>query len=1432
MNSSYLHDLERGGLMQLFSRNKAIIALSLGALALGACGDDVTVPVAPAAPITLSITPPSANMNIGESVNFAVQISGGPSTGAPTLASCTSSSATVATATVSGSACRVTAVAAGNATITAAASTGQSAAASVSVSAPAPAITSLAVSPSAAQLAVGGSVTIVPTVQPAGRTATYTYATSSATIASVTAAGVVTAVAPGVATITVSATGTAAGFTTATINQAVTITVSDRAPGLTSLNVQPSSVALAQGGTQALTAAVAGPRASAATITYGTSAPSIATVSTMGVITAVSAGTAVVTVTAQSVEAGAFAASSITALIPVTVSPNAQVAIVNLTRGGSTIDISNVTDQIEANIAIQPNGQTVSEVNLWVCAPAETVAACAARTNGVPAARQSFTASGTQAATVQMYINTSEFTTPDFTTGADANTLYKNGLRTLVATLTTSPAAGSTIASNSISQVNFNNPDGWTISWMAPANRANDVGNITWYGGPSTPDALTPAAQSGTGSFTVVPVVYTPNRTVVQAVLNLSTTCGANITDRSRPFSATYGTAARDTIAGNFACASASTTAGLAPNVVSGVDNNNNSYAGVTLTPAVARSIFEDFTNIANSTVGGYRQSLAYRQNYLYLPHDYAAPSINAFDVRGGSDNTVTYQDSAWVSAANFIAGTNATTATGTGSLRYRISDANVGLTSANGSEFGAGAAQRNTLFSVCAQAGVPTSTPTAPVNCTTPVATGGLTSTVGSLNLPESATNFTNTAYFAQAAETDRLGNRATSVVYAWNSNDGNGTRARTATRAQFDVANGGTGGTNTVIGGAVFGVDLTAPTVATISNTGAGSTSTLITNFARTDVDSIYSALGNTFSAPNATNNTNAQFAVRFTDNRSGFPTCVPAANTGATAVGTCPSTAVNTEVNAGTFSIVRRARPALANVTNDAVVETIVRANTSADSAATTRQLNRINAPASTFDGVFREFAINIFGSTGRITPFFASQLTGGAVAAATAGYYTFSGTLTDRAGNSTTIPARSVAIDNTDPQVTGINVPGVLTGGTTVAFGPAGTDDLEAISGDLALSYTQLRWDDGVALTAAGTNGRERIRFRRVNSFTASAPLGLWHNPFAAVTDNKLTTPVGPGTSLAASGLVVPVPFIQQIQTVTAGSAPATQAQIFANFPLLLGDPRPDSVTAWLYDIRSTSPLTTIGNGRSAALTQPIFGGQVPTPSTALTTKDWTNSATGVGILTWQISTIGGVSEYRAETNTSVTNPPFTAVYVIRQAATEYEYIGLATYAGPLDQGGRRFWRYTINSSSLDQGNGVTMAALANGDQIKAIGVDAQGNGLSTATGTFGLPLALPGTAAFSATPVAPLTDIANATAAQDVDLAMTANPNTANVIFSCSSNNTLVTATMISNTRCRISANGVAAGNTTWRVTYTATGSGAGLTTNAITLQTATFNRIP
>lgn len=1381
--------------MQLFSRNKALAALSLGALAaLGACGDDVTVPVAPPAPVVISITPPNANMNVGESLNFAVQISGGSTTAAPTLASCTSSNTAVATAAVSGSSCRVTAVAAGNATITAAASSGQSAAAGISVAAPAPAITSLAVSPSAAQLGVGQSVTLVPTVQPAGRTATYTYATSTASVATVNATGVVTAVAPGVATITVTATGSGTGLSTATINQAVTITVSERTPGLTALNVQPAQVALALGGTQALTFSVQGPRASAATISYNTSAPTVATVSTAGVITAVSAGTAVVTVTAQSVESGAFAASSITALVPVTVSPNAQVAITGITIGSTNnpIDISNVTDQIQVNLAVQPNGQTVSEANVWVCNVGETVPACAARTNGVPAARQSFTASGTQATNVQLFINTSEFDAPNFTTGADANTLYKNGLKTIVATLTTSPAAASTIASNSISQVNFNNPDGWTVRWTAPANRANDVNNITWYGGPSTPDPLVPAAQSGTGSFVVVPVVYTPDRTVVQATLNLSTTCGNNILDTQRPFGATYGTMSRvatDQAALNFNCTGAATTTdGLAPRVIGAVDNNNNGYNGTTATPAVGRSIFDDFSNIANSTAGGFRQSLAYRPNFLYLPHDYAAPTIASFNVRGGGGSG-TYVDSGWVNAAYFLAGANPTTLTANNfvaNLRYRISDGNVGLTSTTNLEYGSGAASRNTQFNICLNT-TPTSTPTAPINCTSPVATGGITATVGSINLPEAA-DLTNLAYIAQVVETDRLGNRARSVTYTWDDQAGSG-----ATQTS--------GGSTGSISPAGFGVDLTAPALVAIPNSGDAFP---ITGYARTDRDSIYATTASGLNGAGALAAENARFAVRFTDSRSGFPQC---------AASNCVAGFGAGEVRGGAFQIVRRQAPALPSVANDAQVNNLI----AGSSTANLRTRESINASLYGGDASVRQFSIEVFSVAGRNN---ASTLPTN-LGLPTAGYYTFSGTLVDRAGNSTAIPARSIAIDNASPALANIQVPPVLAGGTTVAFQPTGSDDLEAIAGDLAIRYPQI----GQLDFAAGVTQPTGIRFLRVPSFSATGLLGLWHNPFASVGDNKLATPIGQGTAIASAPLTLPIPFLQNVSTVTNTDAPATVAALNGATNV-----KPDQITAYLYDIRATSTQAFTDQGRSTALNAPIGGGQVPT----VTTKNWTETpaagTTPVGIQSWTaFNAASGNLEFRAATSTSVTNPPFTSVYIIRAGATEWEYLGTATFAGTLDQGATRFFRYTFTFAGANQGQ-FNQAALTNGDIVRAIGADASGNGLSSRNVTFGLANALPGTVNVTNTALA--TDpILNATAPQDITVGVSANPNTANIVYGCSSNSAFVTATMIDATTCRLSAAGVAAAAFNVEITFTATGSATGFNTNTRS-NTITVGRAP
>jgi|GEM_PF-1558541 len=1307
--------------MQLFSRKKALIAASLSALvALGACGDNVTVPPAINTPVVISITPPSATLNVGEKVAFAVQISGGSTSVVPTVSSCTSNNTAVASAALAGTTCTVTAVAAGNATITATASTGVSAAAQVTVAAPAPAITGLSLTPAAANVSVGGNVTITanPTSTPNGVTVTRTFATSSAAIASVTAAGVVTGVAPGTATITASVTGTGTGFTTTTLSGSVTVTVTALPPGVTAINVTPQAVSLIAGlspsQTQQLTASATQPTgAAAATFTYGTTNPAVATVSATGLVTAAGPGAAVITVTATSAANASFSASTATVQVPVTVGAPAQVIINSLTDNGATIDITNVAGQFEVNLSLQPNGQVVQSVQAYVCNQGEALAACIARG---PAAQQTFGTAGGQAGPIQLYINSAEFTPPNFTTGADANTLFKNGLKTIVATVTAANAT-SPSASNNLSQINFNNIDGLTIAWAQPTNKANDAAGITWYGGPTTPDALVPGSTSGRGSFTVVPVIYTPNRTLASVTLGFvdntgQFVCGNNIQAMTRPFTATYGSDARSTTDGsiNFFCATnapasvagaVSDINGYVPVVVSSVDNNNaNGPANTGIIPAAATSIF---TPISASAIGSptfagrYRQSLSYRPTTIFIPGDYRSPVFLSYDVRGGGGAGV-YVDSAWANGSYSFAGGFA----GNGNpLRLSVTDNNGGGNGVGLLGVGPTTSARNTQFLVC---NFPTTIPTTSAyNCTSPVATGMITSTVGSVSLGENATDFTNSAYVIQVVETDRLGNRAATQPFGWaNGNTG--------------LAQAQTPGTNTAAAvPAAFGVDITAPVIVALPNsTSQAGTNPFFPNFVKTDADSIYSTLGNTYGG---TNSGNAVFAVRFNDSRSGFSTCTLAGNANnSCATGIIANTG---QVNAGTFAITRRTTNQTVSLTNDAVVESIITTSNSS-ATLTNRFLNVINANIAAGDPANREFSINIFGNPARVQ---SNTTLSRTPASSVAGYYTFTGTLVDRAGNTTVIPQRSVAIDNAAPQITGLQIPAILQGATTVNFVPTGTDDLEAIAGDLALTYPQI--------AASGLNPVTQpssIRFRRVANFTSTALLGLWHNPFASITDNKLASPIGPGLALSSSGLNVPIPFIQQIQTVDVNDAPLAPLAITQTAM------KPTAVTAYLYGIRATetstgTPGTLYGlTDISAPLTQALFDGQI---TQSALPKNWGTAVasstyqSAIGIGTWAAFDVSSPStvEFRVTTSTSVTNPPFTRVEMIRAGATEWTHLGQATYAGILDQGGTRFWRYTFSFAGISQGQS-TVAALANLDVLRAIGTDAAGNAISTNNWTVG------------------------------------------------------------------------------------------------------------
>jgi uncharacterized protein YjdB len=1244
--------------MQLFSRNKAIVALSLGALALGACGDDVTVPVAPAAPITLSITPPSANMNIGEAVNFAVQISGGAT--APTLASCTTSSATVATAAVSGSSCRVTAIAAGNATITATASTGQSAAASVSVAAPAAAISGLQVSPSAASVQVNQTVTIVPNVNKGASAVTvaYTYATSTASVATVTAAGVVTAVAPGVATITVTATGTGTGFATTSLTSAAAITVTALPSGMTSLNVTPSTLALSAGATAQVVARAQQPTGAAvASIIYGTTSPAVATVGTTGIVTAVGPGTAVITVTATSAANANFAAATLSGTVAVTVSPNAQLSIASITMLANIIpvDINAVTGQIAVNLVLATNGQQVNSVQTFVCAAGTTCPAA----GQTPAAQQTFSG-GAASGALTMALNTADFSLASDWSAATA--AYSNGLKVIAVTATT--AGGQLIsATSNIGQLNFANQDGVAVRHQAPARSAADVNGRMYYGGPGA---------EGRGRVTVVPVMFTADRALATVAAGVN--CNGNLqytfvagTD-ARPWTISYGATQTLDANGN------PTALGLRCN-----------YATPSALAADVSAYFASASDangvaITNQAVTGTTPAPA------VIAVDYVAPSITTLQVAGGGSTSPEY---GWVNGAYRFDERDASG----NPVRYVATENSngVGLRST-----------RDTRFSVCNTPEVVTNL-TAAVSCATPVASGGLTSTVSSMGLGENSNNLTNQAYFVVASESDRLGNTVTSVPFTYTDNSGTSPVTVNATSSLV-----------------TFGVDVTAPVLIAIPNPAATEPTTepSLAYFARTSVDSIFSTVSSThFSNTSAISTdvgigaSSALFAVRVRDGRSGFPVC------GAVGGSTCAS-----GTSIGTFQIERRRSNVPAGTSapsNTAIVENIVDVPTTLAPAVTANIMD-----ASTISGAadptIRQFSINIFGAASRAP----SSLTV-TPASSVSGYYAFTGTIRDRAGNTAAIPTRRVVIDNVAPTVTSVSLPSNLTGGTQPTFTINGSADLEITGAELAINYSGFS-----------------IRYPRVSSFAATSRTGLFGSPFAAQTSGQLAAVIGTGASSSAfsGNVTLPAPLIQDLQVLaTSSSAPvAVTALTAANKPV--------SITGTAFDIKSmvnTTGLSTslaAWSGSSASSTATIPGYAV---SGSTVVKPWgdnytdavTNAVTaGAKVSQWFLYTSTTTSaEFRSTSSSAVSSVPFSAVRVVTRRYNttsglyEDSYIdrGVATYAGTVDDGGTRYYRWTWTAgAAVSQGNQTTIAAFADGDSVRAIGLDTQGNGLMTAAGTSG------------------------------------------------------------------------------------------------------------
>lgn len=190
-------------------------------------------------------------------------------------------------------------------------------------------VTGVSVSPTSVTLGVGGTQQLTPTVAPNDATnKNVSYSSGNTNVATVTAGGLITAVAAGNTTITVT-TEDGDFTTTCTVNVTAPISV-------TGVSLNKDSTSIEVGETETLTATISPANASNQSVTWSSDDEDVATVDG-GVVTAVATGTA--TITATTVDGGYSASCEVTVTAP------SSISFVSSSNapGGSSITVGGVT---------------------------------------------------------------------------------------------------------------------------------------------------------------------------------------------------------------------------------------------------------------------------------------------------------------------------------------------------------------------------------------------------------------------------------------------------------------------------------------------------------------------------------------------------------------------------------------------------------------------------------------------------------------------------------------------------------------------------------------------------------------------------------------------------------------------------------------------------------------------------------------------------------------------------------------------------------------------------------------------------------------------------------------------------------------------------------------------------------------------------------
>ncbi len=244
----------------------------------------LTVSDAPAV-MSVTVDPATADLELGATLQLAVAVvaAGGADDGVTWA----SSDETVTTVDENG---LVTAIAAGAATITATSDFDDTVSGSAEITVLAPAVLSVDVAPTEATLDVGDTEQLTATVTVhSGASDAISWTSSDEDIATVDADGLVTAVAPGTATIT------AISDFDDTVSGSATVNVA----GVTGVAVLPAASDLAIGGTVQLAADVTALHGADAAVTWSSSDETVAAVDENGLVTAVAVGAATITATSD-----------------------------------------------------------------------------------------------------------------------------------------------------------------------------------------------------------------------------------------------------------------------------------------------------------------------------------------------------------------------------------------------------------------------------------------------------------------------------------------------------------------------------------------------------------------------------------------------------------------------------------------------------------------------------------------------------------------------------------------------------------------------------------------------------------------------------------------------------------------------------------------------------------------------------------------------------------------------------------------------------------------------------------------------------------------------------------------------------------------------------------------------------------------------------